>query len=128
MQKDYQSLTSHRTHRKELIGVHTASGITYSSLSMGAGEQRLVKILTTVFHAEPYSLILIDEIDLLLHCNARKRLIRKSLPNGRTFKSFLPPIPRRSASSRRIRASDICTIPGKKPWFTIISHRISSMI
>ena len=44
---------------------------------MGAGEQRLVKILTTVFHAEPYSLILIDEIDLLLHCNARKRLIRK---------------------------------------------------
>lgn len=77
MQKDYQSLTSHRTHRKELIGVHTASGITYSSLSMGAGEQRLVKILTTVFHAEPYSLILIDEIDLLLHCNARKRLIRK---------------------------------------------------
>ena len=77
MQKDYQSLTSHRTHRKELIGVHTASGITYSSLSMGAGEQRLVKILTTVFRAEPYSLILIDEIDLLLHCNARKRLIRK---------------------------------------------------
>ena len=77
LQKDYQHLTSHQMQNKQLIGVHTASGITYSSLSMGAGEQRLIKILTTIYQAEPYSLILIDEIDLLLHCDARMRLIRR---------------------------------------------------
>ena len=44
---------------------------------MGAGEQRLIKILTVVYHAAPYSLILIDEIDLLLHSNAQKQLIKQ---------------------------------------------------
>lgn len=77
LNKDYQRLTSHKTKTKKLFGVHTASDITYSSLSMGAGEQRLIKILTTVYHAAPYSLILIDEIDLLLHGDAQKRLIKK---------------------------------------------------
>lgn len=77
LNKDYQRLTSHRTKTKELFGVHTSSNITYSSLSMGAGEQRLIKILSVVYHSAPYSLILIDEIDLLLHGDAQKRLIKK---------------------------------------------------
>ena len=41
--------------------------ISYTSLSMGAGEQRIFKILEEVKNAPPYGLILIDEIDLLLH-------------------------------------------------------------
>lgn len=75
--KDYQELTNHKTKQKSFFGVQTKSGITYSSLSMGAGEQRVIKILTTVFHAKPYSMILIDELDLLLHCEAQYRLVEK---------------------------------------------------
>lgn len=48
-----------------------------TSLSMGAGEQRVFKILSEVNTCPEYSLILIDEIDLLLHENALKRLIEK---------------------------------------------------
>ena len=62
---------------KHFFGVRTLSDINYSALSMGAGEQRLIKILTVVYHAAPYSLILIDEIDLLLHSNAQKQLIKQ---------------------------------------------------
>jgi hypothetical protein len=43
---------------------------------MGAGEQRLFHILTKVYQAPKYSLILIDEIDLLLHTNALHALLR----------------------------------------------------
>lgn len=77
MNKDYQYLTSHKTRKKELFGIHTQSNITYSSLSMGAGEQRLIRILTTVCTAPAYSLILIDEIDMLLHSEAQKKLIKE---------------------------------------------------
>lgn len=61
--------------RKHLTGVQLRSGLKYSSLSMGTGEQRTIKILDCVLRAEPYSLILIDEIDLLLHSSSLNRLI-----------------------------------------------------
>lgn len=44
---------------------------------MGAGEQRVLKILKTIHSADTYSLILIDEIDVLLHTTALKRLVKK---------------------------------------------------
>ncbi len=66
-----------KRRKKELIGVHTKDNMRYSSLSMGAGEQRVLKILKTVYAANAYSVILIDEIDLLLHVLALKRLIKK---------------------------------------------------
>lgn len=75
LNKDYRNLAYNKTRKKELLGIHTNSGIRYSSLSMGAGEQRLIKILRTVMMAPQYSLILIDEIELLLHIRALKRLI-----------------------------------------------------
>lgn len=75
LNKDYQSLTIHRTKKKELLGVHTLTALTYSSLSMGAGEQRILKILKLVYSVNNYSLILIDEIDLLLHVTALRKLI-----------------------------------------------------
>lgn len=75
LNKDYESLTMHKTKKKELFGVHTIQDLTYSSLSMGAGEQRVLKILRLVYSVNSYSLILIDEIDLLLHVTALKKLI-----------------------------------------------------
>lgn len=58
------------------MGVRTKDGIVYSALSMGAGEQRVIKILQTAYSAYQYSLILIDEIDLLLHVDAFRKLIQ----------------------------------------------------
>lgn len=77
LNKDYDQLNYHKTKKKELLGVHTKSNMRYSSLSMGAGEQRVLMILKTIFMANAYSLILIDEIDILLHVMALKRLIYK---------------------------------------------------
>jgi AAA15 family ATPase/GTPase len=59
---------------KKFIGVE-AEGIRYSALSMSAGEQKIFLLLEIVFRAKKYSLILIDELDLLLHDSAMKNLI-----------------------------------------------------
>lgn len=75
LNKDYESLTTHKTKKKEFFGVHTSKKLTYSSLSMGAGEQRVLKILRLIYSVNNYSLILIDEIDLLLHVTALRKLI-----------------------------------------------------
>lgn len=77
LNKNYEELMSHVAGKKKYIGVHTTDGIVYSALSMGAGEQRVIKILQTVYNAYQYSLILIDEIDLLLHADAFRKLIMK---------------------------------------------------
>lgn len=42
---------------------------------MGAGEQRVFKILELIHTIKPYSMILVDEIDLLLHVSALKKMI-----------------------------------------------------
>lgn len=75
LNKDYDQLNYHITKKKELLGVHTKANMRYSSLSMGAGEQRVLRILRTIYTANAYSLVLIDEIDILLHVTALKRLI-----------------------------------------------------
>lgn len=69
----YSELTSRVS--KRYIGVSTGD-IRYSSLSMGAGEQRVFYILSEIVKASDYGLILIDEIDLLLHQDALFRLMR----------------------------------------------------
>jgi len=75
MNRDYTNYNIHKATGREYIGVeYEDKG--YSSLSMGAGEQRIFFILTEVFKAPNYSLILIDEIDLLLHGEARAKLIK----------------------------------------------------
>lgn len=72
----YQSLVDNTYNNKHFLGVSTQHGLKYSSLSMGTGEQRTIKIIEKAYSAEPYSLILIDEIDLLLHVCALIRLIQ----------------------------------------------------
>ncbi len=77
LNKDYAVLVDNLYQKHHFLGVHTKSGLKYSSLSMGTGEQRTIKILEKVINAQPYSLVLIDEIDLLLHVSALRRLIEK---------------------------------------------------
>lgn len=60
---------------RKFIGVE-ANGIRYSALSMSAGEQKIFLLLERVFKATKNSLILIDELDLLLHDSAMKNLIK----------------------------------------------------
>lgn len=77
LQMDYDELTDNENPKNTYIGVKRKSGLKYSSLTMGAGEQRTLKILELIYTAPDYSLILIDEIDLLLHESALRKLIEK---------------------------------------------------
>lgn len=57
-----------------MIGVESEV-LAYSSLSMSAGEQKIFLILETILKEDKNALILIDELDLLLHDEALKKLI-----------------------------------------------------
>lgn len=71
----YNELNIHRAHAgRRYLGL-ALDGTRYSALAMGAGEQRVLEILSAVFNAPKYGLILIDEIDLLLHTAALTQLI-----------------------------------------------------
>ena len=73
--RSYTSLNSHEAGRERpLIGL-TYEQTSYSSLAMGAGEQRAIRILEKVLAAGPNALILIDEIDLLFHTEALNRFL-----------------------------------------------------
>lgn len=73
--RQYTEINTHRGRGKRYSGLAYA-GTRYSSLSMGAGEQRVLNILTQIFNSPKFGLILIDELDLLLHTDALKKLIR----------------------------------------------------
>ena len=77
LNKQYDCLLDNKFKGRHLMGVELRNGIKYSSLSMGTGEQRVIKILRLLYNAEPYSLFLIDEIDLLLHVSSLHKLIKK---------------------------------------------------
>lgn len=74
MNRDYSTFNYHSTNRARYIGVRHQE-VQYSALSMGAGEQRIFKIIEAVFAAPRNSLIIIDEIDILLHPKALKKLL-----------------------------------------------------
>jgi AAA15 family ATPase/GTPase len=76
LNRKYTAYNIHDTGKgRKFIGVE-ANGIRYSALSMSAGEQKVFLLLEKVYRAKKYSLILIDELDLLLHDSAMKNLIR----------------------------------------------------
>lgn len=75
MNRDYSHYRINRSKKSTYKGVEYAC-TRYSELSMGAGEQRIFVILEKVFGAKKNSLILIDEMDLLLHQDALKRMIK----------------------------------------------------
>ncbi len=75
LNRDYTAMSrSVSGVRRTYRGVRHA-GINYTSLSMGAGEQRIFEIIERVFNAPKNSLVLIDELDLLLHEDALCRFI-----------------------------------------------------
>lgn len=75
MNRDYSHYRINRSKKSTYKGVEYAS-TRYSELSMGAGEQRIFAILEKVFGAAKNSMILIDELDLLLHQDALRRMIK----------------------------------------------------
>jgi AAA15 family ATPase/GTPase len=73
--RKYTSFNEHNESQgKKYIGVESG-GTCYSALSMSAGEQKVFHLLELVFKASKYSLILVDELDLLLHDDALRKLI-----------------------------------------------------
>lgn len=75
LNRRYLKLNIHTASGKDFIGVEI-DGLRYSALSMSAGEQKVFYLLDKVFNAPKYSLILIDELDLLLHDKAMMALIK----------------------------------------------------
>jgi len=76
MNRPYEKIKQFEAGRKLYKGLKF-SGLTYPSLYMGAGEQRVLEILRVILLAPDHSLILIDEIDLTLHTEALLRLMNK---------------------------------------------------
>ena len=76
LNKEYSAFNIHDAgNGKKFISV-VANDLKYSALSMSAGEQKVFMVLEKIFKAKKYSLILIDELDLLLHDMALKKLIK----------------------------------------------------
>lgn len=71
----YQNYVKTTFRKKKYKKVTRNDNINYSSLAMGAGEQRLFSLLETLYSMPAYSLLLIDELDLTLHTSALMRLV-----------------------------------------------------
>jgi ABC-type lipoprotein export system ATPase subunit len=78
LNRDYETLYNVTYDYRGMlsIGVRTPTAI-YSGLSMSSGEQRVFRIAHALLSAPRYALILVDEIDLFLHQDALKRLLKK---------------------------------------------------
>lgn len=75
LNRKYTAYNIHDTGKgRKFIGVET-NDIRYSALSMSAGEQKVLLLIEKIYKAPKYSLILIDEFDLLLHDSAMKKLV-----------------------------------------------------
>ena len=64
-----------KTHSKYRLPLVASKGKVYSGFNMGAGENALFEIFTTIFASPPGTLLIIDEIELGLHEKAQKKLI-----------------------------------------------------
>lgn len=71
----YDNYVKTAFRKKKYKKVTRNGALNYSSLAMGAGEQRLFSLLETLYSMPAYSLLLIDELDLTLHTSALMRLI-----------------------------------------------------
>lgn len=64
-------------HSKYKLPVAQSNGIVYSGFNMGAGENALFEIFSTINSCPEGTLFVIDEIELGLHAEAQKRFITK---------------------------------------------------
>lgn len=80
----YTQISRTRRNNKEYYHATVQDGANYFSISMGAGEQRVLRLLEVIENVENYSLVIIDEIDLTLHNAALMRLIDYLVEKGRS--------------------------------------------
>jgi len=66
-----------KTYRKYRLPVVSAQGVAYSGFNMGAGENALLEIFSTIYATPKGTLLVIDEIELGLHENAQERLMQE---------------------------------------------------
>lgn len=119
LNRRYSGYNIHRSSGKTFIGVEV-DGLRYSALSMSAGEQKVFYILEKVFRAKKYSLILIDELDLLLHDQAMKNLIEVLLERANDKKLQIVFTTHRESVlelENRINIRHIVSRPGKTLCF-----------
>jgi predicted ATPase len=64
-------------HSKYSLPLVKSGDITYSGFNMGAGENALFEIFSTIYSCGENSLLVLDEIELGLHSKAQKLFIRK---------------------------------------------------
>lgn len=76
LNKNYENIKI-ATHSKYRLPIACSEGVTYSGFNMGAGENALFEIFSTIYSCPNGALIVIDEIELGLHIEAQKRFIRK---------------------------------------------------
>jgi predicted ATPase len=76
LDKEYESFKykQHRTYRLPIV---TSGSKSYSGFNMGAGEEALFELFSTIKELPDGSLVLIDEIELGLHEEAQSRLIQE---------------------------------------------------
>lgn len=67
----------HKEYGKYHLPMVQARGTTYSGFNMGAGENALFEIFSTIFACAEGSLLVIDEIELGLHEEAQTRFINE---------------------------------------------------
>jgi predicted ATPase len=64
-------------HSKYSLPIVKAGESTYSGFNMGAGENALFEIFSTIYSAGDGALLVLDEIELGLHAEAQRRLIER---------------------------------------------------
>lgn len=79
----YTQISRTRRNNKDYYHAIVQDGVNYFSISMGAGEQRVLRLLEVIEKVENYSLVIIDEIDLTLHNAALMRLVDYLVEKGR---------------------------------------------
>lgn len=62
---------------KYRLPIVDVGGITYSGFNMGAGENALFEIFSTIYSSGDGALLVIDEIELGLHAEAQRKFIEK---------------------------------------------------
>ncbi len=79
LEADYSDLMTCVTNSGYTFSKFTKNGITYTEHTMGAGEKRVFEVLKAAHDPllRPNGLLLIDELDVLLHEKAFKKLVEE---------------------------------------------------
>ncbi len=86
LEANYSDLMICTTHRGYNFYKFTKNGISYTEHTMGAGEKRVFEVLKAAHDPSilPNGLLLIDELDVLLHEKAFKKLVSELVVNEQT--------------------------------------------